>query len=169
MKRLATILREQQAEAAKLDAAMAANLKELGIVDEWRKIRFAQICEHSAFGPRFAGARYAPDGNVATLRTTDISADGRIEYDTMPLARLDLKTFEKHTLRKNDLVITRSGRIGTAALFNEFRLPVLPGAFLLRFRLKQDIADPKFYRYFFNSPDGQDLLASVATGSVQQN
>jgi type I restriction enzyme M protein len=30
MKRLATLLREQQAEAARLDAAIAANLKELG-------------------------------------------------------------------------------------------------------------------------------------------
>ena len=30
MKRLAATLREQQAEAAKLDAAIAANLKELG-------------------------------------------------------------------------------------------------------------------------------------------
>jgi type I restriction enzyme M protein len=30
MTRLATTLREQQAEAAKLDAAIAANLKELG-------------------------------------------------------------------------------------------------------------------------------------------
>jgi len=30
MKRLARTLREQQAEAAKLDAAIAANLKELG-------------------------------------------------------------------------------------------------------------------------------------------
>ena len=30
MKRLATTLREQQSEATKLDAAIAANLKELG-------------------------------------------------------------------------------------------------------------------------------------------
>ena len=30
MKRLTTTLREQQVEAAKLDAAIAANLKELG-------------------------------------------------------------------------------------------------------------------------------------------
>ena len=30
MKRLSTILREQQAEATKLDVAIAANLKELG-------------------------------------------------------------------------------------------------------------------------------------------
>ena len=136
---------------------------------EWRSVPFAQLCEHSAFGPRFAGDLYAMDGNVATLRTTDISADGRIEYDTMPLARLDLSKLQQHTLRRNDLVITRSGRIGTAALFDGFHLPVLPGAFLIRFRLKTDIADPFYYRYFFNSPAGQELLNSVATGSVQQN
>ena len=139
------------------------------MVGEWRSVAFAQLCEHSAFGPRFAGDLYAMDGNVATLRTTDISADGRIEYATMPLARLELSKLQQHTLRRNDLVITRSGRIGTAALFDGFRLPVLPGAFLIRFRLKTDIADPFYYRYFFNSPAGQELLNSVATGSVQQN
>jgi type I restriction enzyme S subunit len=136
---------------------------------EWQSARFAEVCEHSAFGPRFAGELYAADGNVATLRTTDISADGRIEYETMPLARLDLSRLQQHTLRTNDLVITRSGRIGTAALFNGFRLPVLPGAFLIRFRLKTDVAEPLYYRYFFNSLAGQALLTSVATGSVQQN
>jgi type I restriction enzyme, S subunit len=136
---------------------------------EWHSAQFAQVCEHSAFGPRFAGELYAADGNVATLRTTDISADGRIEYETMPLARLDLSRLQQHTLRPSDLVITRSGRIGTAALFNGFRLPVLPGAFLIRFRLKTDVAEPLYFRYFFNSPAGQELLTSVATGSVQQN
>ena len=136
---------------------------------EWSSVRFAQLCDHSAFGPRFAGELYASDGNVATLRTTDISADGRIAYETMPLASLDLSRLQQHTLRLDDLVITRSGRIGTAALFKGFRLPVLPGAFLIRFRLKTDIADPLYYRYFFNSPSGQALLTSVATGSVQQN
>lgn len=139
------------------------------MMGEWQSAEFAQICEHSAFGPRFAGELYTTDGNVATLRTTDISADGRIEYDTMPLARLDLERFQQHVLRTDDLVITRSGRVGTTALFNGFHLPVLPGAFLIRFRLKRDIAEPRFYRYFFNSPVGQELLTSVATGSVQQN
>lgn len=136
---------------------------------EWRSVPFSQLCEHSAFGPRFAGELYAPDGNVATLRTTDISVDGRIEYETMPLAKLDLSRLQQHTLQRKDLVITRSGRIGTAALFDGFRLPVLPGAFLIRFRLKADLAEPLFYRYFFNSQAGQEVLKSVATGSVQQN
>jgi type I restriction enzyme, S subunit len=136
---------------------------------KWNEVQFREVCEHSAFGPRFSSAEYAPDGNVATRRTTDISADGRIEYQTMPIAKLDLSRFEQHLLKKDDLVITRSGRVGTTAVFSQHTLPVLPGAFLIRFRLKREIADPLFYRYFFNSPLGQELLASVATGSVQQN
>ncbi|HMJ67035.1 MAG TPA: restriction endonuclease subunit S [Candidatus Binatia bacterium] len=136
---------------------------------EWKEVQFADLCEHSAFGPRFSSSEYATNGNVATLRTTDISADGRIEYRTMPVANLALSRFEQHLLKKDDLVVTRSGRVGTTAVFTEHRLPVLPGAFLIRFRLKRNAADPMFYRYFFNSADGQALIASVATGSVQQN
>jgi type I restriction enzyme S subunit len=135
----------------------------------WLSRPFVDLCEHSAFGPRFSGSLYARDGNVGTLRTTDISADGHIDYHTMPLARLDLSQFAQHILRSGDLVITRSGRVGTAAIFENFVLPVLPGAFLIRFRLKSDVADPKFFRYYFNSAGGQQLIQSVATGSVQQN
>ena len=136
---------------------------------EWPAVPFIELCSHSAFGPRFSGEAYAVDGNVATLRTTDIRADGRIEYSTMPLAKLDLAKFRQHLLQSGDLVITRSGRVGTTAVFVEHRLPVLPGAFLICFRLRTDRADPKFYTYFFNSPEGQHLLSSVATGSAQQN
>jgi type I restriction enzyme S subunit len=31
------------------------------------------------------------------------------------------------------------------------------------------LAEPHFYRYYFNSPEGRALITSVATGSVQQN
>jgi type I restriction enzyme S subunit len=131
--------------------------------------KFGEICAHSAFGPRFSSNDYNFDGNVATLRTTDIRADGRIEYSTMPIARLDLARFSQHILQRDDLVITRTGRVGTTAVFIEYKLPVLPGAFLIRFRLNRSLADPSFYCYFFNSDEGQALIASVATGSVQQN
>jgi len=131
--------------------------------------KFGEICAHSAFGPRFSSDDYDFDGNVATLRTTDIRADGRIEYSTMPIARLDLDRFSQHILQRDDLVITRTGRVGTTAVFTDYKLPVLPGAFLIRFRLNRSLADPSFYCFFFNSDEGQALIASVATGSVQQN
>ena len=44
----------------------------------WSEVTFGEIVGDSAFGPRFSGDAYAEDGNISTLRTTDISEDGRI-------------------------------------------------------------------------------------------
>lgn len=131
-------------------------------------VRFKKVVAHSAFGPRFGGKLYSDAGNVATLRTTDLGPSGEISYSTMPLAKIDENKFSNHFLQIGDLVISRSGRIGTTAVFKGFEIPVLPGAFLIRFRLCGD-ALPEFYRYFFNSPAGQTLIRSVARGAAQQN
>src|SRR5438045_9580797 len=97
--------------------------------------KFGEICAHSAFGPRFSSDDYALNGNVATLRTTDISADGRIEYSTMPIAQLDLSRFSQHLLQKDDLVITRTGRVGTTAVFPNISFQFFPEHFLFAFGL----------------------------------
>ena len=133
-------------------------------------VKFGDICDHSAFGPRFSSDEYASDGNVACLRTMDIDANGSIDFDAMPIAKLDLSRLQNHILRRGDLVITRTGAyLGKAAVFTDFRLPVLAGAFSIYFRLNRDFADPVFIRYFFNSSRGQDAIQSIATGSAQPN
>jgi restriction endonuclease S subunit len=45
---------------------------------------------------------------------------------------------------------------------------ILAGAFLIRFCLGEQ-ADPRFFRYYFNSPLGRQHILSVARGAVQQN
>lgn len=135
----------------------------------WSEVPFDSIIADSAFGPRFSGDCYADDGNVATLRTTDLSPDGFISLDTMPHAQIDADKFSSHFLQVGDLVISRSGRIGTTALFEGYHKPVLPGAFLIRFRLDRSKAHPLFFRLFFNSGEGQERLLSVAQGAAQQN
>lgn len=134
----------------------------------WEEASFGEVVAHSAFGPRFSGDAYSDDGNVATLRTTDLDDQGRIAYESMPLAKLDEDRFAQHLLTPGDLVITRSGTCGIAAVFEAFTLPVLPGAFLIRFRLNGR-AEPRFFRYYFNSPAGRMNILSVARGAVQQN
>lgn len=135
----------------------------------WAQVPFDSIIADSAFGPRFSGDCYAVDGNVATLRTTDLSIDGVISLSTMPEATIAEEKFADHFLQVGDLVISRSGRIGTTAVFSGYHKPVLPGAFLIRFRLDKEKANPLFYRYFFNSAVGQQRLLSVARGAAQQN
>jgi len=138
------------------------------VSNSWEEAVFADIVDDSAFGPRFPGDAYDTDGNILTLRTTDISEDGRISYESMPRAKLDESKFVNHFLKPGDLVITRSGRVGTTAVFDGFPEPVLPGAFLIRFRLREG-ADPRFFCYWFNSRIGQQRLLSVARGAAQQN
>jgi hypothetical protein len=37
------------------------------VAGEWQSVKFAEICEHIAFGPRFAGELYAADGNERSI------------------------------------------------------------------------------------------------------
>jgi type I restriction enzyme S subunit len=136
---------------------------------KWCQTTLKEICISSAFGPRFSSDLYAVDGNIATLRTTDLSADGNINYLTMPLANVTSNSFISHFLQSGDLVVSRSGTIGIVALFIGFHLPVLPGAFLIRFRLDTSKSESLFYKYYFHSPVGKGKILATATGAVQQN
>ena len=135
---------------------------------EWEVAQFRQLCSSSAFGPRFSSEYYAEDGGVATLRTTDMDDDGNIELSAMPRADIALTSFASHLLEPHDLLISRSGTCGIAAVFPGFHLPVVPGAFLIRFRLL-DPSLSSLYRRYFNSDIGKPKLARLAVGGVQKN
>ena len=139
-------------------------------MSDWIYKTFGSVCSHSAFGPRFSSDEYAIDGNVACLRTMDIDSHGRIDYEAMPLAKLDIERLASHVLEPGDLVITRTGAyLGKVGLFEKFRIPVLAGAFSIRFRIDEQTADPLFIKYFFNGKQGQEGMQSIATGSAQPN
>ena len=142
---------------------------EIGLVPEsWDVIKIKDHCIESAFGPRFGSELYAVDGNILTLRTTDMESDGRINYNTAPLARIDYAKFVKHYLQVGDLVVSRSGTCGIASVFEGHRLPVLPGAFLIRLRMK-DSVQPMFLRHYINSPIGRPYVLQLAQGAIQKN
>jgi type I restriction enzyme S subunit len=132
--------------------------------ESWQEVEFSEIVEDSAFGPRFSGAKYSDNGNIATLRTTDMSEDGKIAYEQMPRAILDEAKFAKHYLQENDLVISRSGRIGTTAVFKGFEIPVLPGAFFISISTKSK-GQPLFLSVFIQFSDGKATYPLCCSGS----
>jgi len=142
---------------------------EIGLVPEsWEVNRLGDHCASSAFGPRFTSNLYAPDGNVVTLRTTDLDDDGNIDYREAPKARLKIEKFESHLLQTNDVVVSRSGTCGIAAVFQGYGMPVLPGAFLIRLRLAGRLR-PQFLRFYVNSPVGRPRIMNLAQGAIQKN
>jgi len=137
-------------------------------VSSFKKRKFSEICTESMFGPRFSSNLYDLEGNVASLRTTDLSNEGEINLQTMPRAKIPIGKFEDHYLKPKDLVISRSGTCGIAAVFDNYDIPVIPAAFLIRFRLSKSV-NPYYLRLFFNSLIGREITSKVATGAVQKN
>ena len=135
---------------------------------DWKFEPLEEHTQSSAFGPRFSGDLYDDDGNVAVLRTTDLDSQGRITHETMPRAALDLQEIEDHIVEKGDLLITRSGTTGITTVWDGYRIPVIPGAFLIRFRLSQSV-DPSFLKYYINSDVGGRRVDRRAKGGVQKN
>lgn len=138
------------------------------IPQSWKVVKIKDHCIDSAFGPRFGSELYAADGNIVTLRTTDMEDDGRIDYNTAPLARIDYSKFKKHYLQVGDVVVSRSGTCGIASVFEGNPLPVLPGAFLIRLRMKNSV-QPKFLQHYINSPVGRPYVLQLAQGAIQKN
>lgn len=135
----------------------------------WKISEMAKHTLSSAFGPRFSSELYARAGNIVTLRTTDMDDEGNLCFDNAPLAVLNEKKFQEHLLQKNDLVVSRSGTIGITGIFEEYKLPVLPGAFLIRFRLSEKTLNPNFVQLYFNSQKGRKKLLKLSAGGVQKN
>jgi len=142
---------------------------EIGPVPEnWRVVPIRQECVDCAFGPRFSSKEYVADGAITTLRTTDMDDDGQIDLTHAPRADLDPTRFASHFLRIGDIVVSRSGTCGIASVFEGYERPVLPGAFLIRLRMR-DAVWPQYLRHYLNSPQGRARTALIAEGAIQKN
>ena len=136
--------------------------------DDWTREALAYHVSESAYGPRFSNSRYSTTGAIGCIRTTDLLADGTIIYETVPLANLDIDAYASHILHEGDFLISRSGTCGIGAVYTEQLRPMLPGAFLIRLRLRGSL-DPWFLKEYINSSIGQDQIRSLQQGGVQKN
>lgn len=121
-----------------------------------------------AYGPRFSSNLYDKTGELAQIRTTDITDEGEIVYDTIPLVNLYPKDYTNHLLCDGDLVMSRSGSCGITAVFREHIKPTIAAAFLFRISVKPYI-DSEYLHEFFSSTIGRQLTTSLARGGVQKN
>jgi type I restriction enzyme S subunit len=135
----------------------------------WRNTPFSKFIESSFYGPRFGKEDYTSEG-VPTIRTTDIAFDGTIVLTNAPRIKLSADQIDKYRLLHGDFVVTRTGAtIGKCAIYDESRGPAIPSAYLIRFRFKQDLVDPKYILRFFMSPAGQSLLVGGSNAVAQPN
>jgi type I restriction enzyme S subunit len=137
------------------------------IPDSWTWTNLDQLKSFSLYGPRFSNDDYT-DSGVLVLRTSDINEQGKVNSETAPKLAMTPEDFEKYKCKKGDLLITRTGSLGTLAVFND-ETHAIPGAYLIQYRLLVPDITPQYLFMFFKSPIGQSRLTAGATGAGRPN
>lgn len=135
----------------------------------WPLVTVGELCEHSFYGPRFGKSEYTDSkAGVPTIRTTDMTGDGRIEVtgDT-PRVVIPSNKLEYFRVRKGDLLVTRTGSIGVMAVF-EGDYEAIPSAYLIRFRFTPRVLS-RYMFFCLMAPEGQKRLGLSATAITQPN
>jgi len=135
--------------------------------NSWKWTNLARLKQSSIYGPRFSSDDYSTKG-IAVLRTTDIDRFGRVSIENAPKIELSEEEYEKYKLEIGDLLITRTGSIGTVAVYND-HVKAIPGAFLIHYRLLRSEIIAWYLFYFFISPKGQAALLESSSGGGRLN
>jgi len=133
----------------------------------WCWVDLALVKEFSMYGPRFSSDDYSDTGQLV-LRTSDISESGKVNVTTAPKILLDHDEFQKYRAVRGDLLITRTGSLGTLAVFDD-DVEAIPGAYLIQYRIAGPEVLSWFCFYVFKSPNGQTHLARGGAGVGRPN
>lgn len=138
-----------------------------GLPEGWMHTTIGALKTWSLYGPRFSSDDYVKEG-TPVLRTTDITEYGRILADRAPKLALSPSDLNKYRTKVGDLLVTRTGSIGTVAFIGDDH-PAIPGAYLILFRFELPVQFSEFLFYFLQSPRVQAQLLGKSAGIGRPN
>ncbi|MCM2477773.1 restriction endonuclease subunit S [Rhizobium sp. CG5] len=153
-------------KSGKSDEITIVDPGQLNLPFGWERSSIKSVLLSSFYGPRFDATDYRREG-IPTIRTTDMTRDGRIELRNPPLVAVPADRLEDFRCRDGDLLVTRTGSIGTMALFAGDLLAI-PSAYLIRFRFSTHVS-PQYMHLVLQSPSGQAALGLGTTKVAQPN
>ena len=131
----------------------------------WVWANLAQLKSFSLYGPRFSSKDYREEGRLV-LRTSDISESGKVDLTKTPRLPLDDAKFTRYRCETGDVLVTRTGSLGTLAVFND-EVDAIPGAYLIQYRLIAPLITSWYVFYLFKSPGGQRYRSYKQTVGLQ--
>lgn len=124
----------------------------------WKSIPLKFICERSAlYGANEPAESYSVEG-IRFIRTTDIREDGTLEPGGVFLPE---EAVRDYMLEHGDFLISRSGTIGRAFVYEEKYGPCAYAGYLVRFVFKKG-HNPRYFFYLTKSTDFQSWLSMSA-------
>ena len=110
----------------------------------WELETLGSVCEPSKYG--YTSKSHIEKQGIPYIRITDINEDGITLRSNMVYVDIDDKKFQTYKLQKGDILIARTADVGRSFLFDEDK-PMIFASYLIRFRPKQKIIQPKFLLY----------------------
>jgi restriction endonuclease S subunit len=138
-----------------------------GLPPGWARATIGKLKTWSLYGPRFTSNDYVASG-VPVLRTTDITPSGRILVDQAPKLALSDAELQKYRVMPGDVLITRTGSIGTVAFIRE-EAPAIPGAYLILYRFGLPIEFSEYLFFLLQTPRIQWEFVGKSAGIGRPN
>jgi hypothetical protein len=132
----------------------------------WKWTRLSSVLISTFYGPRFGAHEYIATG-TPTIRTTDMTSDGRVILRNPPRVAITAERMADFRCLPGDLLVTRTGSIGTMAVFDG-EYPAVPSAYLIRMRFSPS-ASPHYVYLALKSTIGQTALGLGTTKVAQPN
>lgn len=111
---------------------------------------FEQYIKSSKYGPRFDANDYDLNGNVKTIRGTDVALDATIKYEQVPIANLPQKLIDEHQLHEGDILMITTADCGLSAVFEKQEIPFIASAYAVRIVLKNSL-DSLWVKYYLQT------------------
>ena len=120
-----------------------------------------------SYGVAASAVEYSP--NLPTyLRITDINDDGTLNFEG--LKSVDDPNANKYYLSPNDIVFARTGAsTGRNYFYDGSDGEFVYAGFLIKFSIDPEKVNPQYVRYYCQSKDYYDWVASFNTGSTRGN
>ena len=129
---------------------------------------FKKVVLSNQYGPRFNADDYDIDGNIKTIRGTDISLDGEIKYSQVPIAKLDFDFIKNHILKDGDLVMITTADCGLTGVFSKQEFVYIPSAYAVKITLNE-MGNPEYFKYFFQTNHAKSEVKSFIRKATVAN
>lgn len=114
----------------------------------WELKTLEDVCEPSKYG--YTSKSHKEKRGIPYIRITDLNENGTTLKPGRVYVDINDDKLKKYKLKKGDILIARTADVGKSFLFNEDETMVF-ASYLIRFRPKQEIIEPKFLLYILKS------------------
>ncbi len=136
------------------------------IPSDWGCLPFGKMVVNSQYGLSYPASA---DGNCPIIGMSQMN-DGKISTNDLSLVKVSKDEFEAYRIREGDFIFNRTNSaalVGKSAVAKS-DMDVVFASYLVRFRIDQDVALPRFVGCYFSSSSSLANLAALATPGVSQ-